>query len=93
MPIQVKVTKQPKKKKRKKRLKKKTHLCSKEKKQRKYKTKIESKRKITPPSFLGTARKIAYANKKYHSGWMCKGVLKGSAREKFSGSPKEKGNR
>lgn len=24
----------------------------------------------TPPSFLGIDRRIAYANKKYHSGWI-----------------------
>jgi len=24
----------------------------------------------TPPSFDGTVRKMAYANRKYHSGWM-----------------------
>ena len=24
----------------------------------------------TPPSFLGIERRIAYANKKYHSGWI-----------------------
>jgi hypothetical protein len=25
---------------------------------------------ITPPNLLGMERKIAYANRKYHSGWM-----------------------
>lgn len=25
---------------------------------------------ITPPNFLGIERSIAYANRKYHSGWM-----------------------
>jgi hypothetical protein len=25
---------------------------------------------ITPPSLLGIDRRIAYANRKYHSGWM-----------------------
>jgi hypothetical protein len=42
----------------------------------------------TPPSFLGIARKIAYAHKKYHSGLMWAGVDKGLADKKFSGSLK-----
>jgi hypothetical protein len=29
---------------------------------------MEKTRAITPPNLLGIARKIAYANKKYHSG-------------------------
>jgi hypothetical protein len=41
---------------------------------------------ITPPSLLGIDRKIAYANRKYHSGWMCTGVTKGFAGVKLSGS-------
>jgi len=31
---------------------------------------IEKARASTPPSLLGIDRKIAYANKKYHSGLM-----------------------
>lgn len=31
---------------------------------------MDIKRATTPPSFDGIDRKIAYANKKYHSGWM-----------------------
>ena len=31
-------------------------------------TRMEAKSAITPPSFLGIDRRIAYANKKYHSG-------------------------
>lgn len=31
-------------------------------------------------------RKIAYAKRKYHSGWMCGGVTMGFAGVKFSGS-------
>lgn len=31
---------------------------------------IDIKSAITPLSLLGIERKIAYANKKYHSGWM-----------------------
>jgi len=42
---------------------------------------------ITPPSLLGIDRKIAYANRKYHSGWIWTGVLSGLAGLKFSGSP------
>jgi len=44
---------------------------------------------ITPSALLGIARKTAYANKKYHSGWMCLGVTKGLASIQFSGSIKE----
>jgi len=43
---------------------------------------------ITPPSLFGIARKIAYANRKYHSGWMCVGVTIGFAGVKLSGSIK-----
>ena len=41
----------------------------------------------TPPSLLGTERKIAYAKRKYHSGTICAGVDIGLARIKLSGSP------
>jgi len=41
----------------------------------------------TPPSFDGIDRKIAYANRKYHSGWMCAGVVVILAVLKFSTSP------
>ena len=34
----------------------------------KIRTKIEKIRARTPPSLLGIDRKIAYANRKYHSG-------------------------
>ena len=40
----------------------------------------------TPPSLLGIDRKIAYAHKKYHSGWMWVGVTKGLAGKKLAGS-------
>lgn len=43
-------------------------------------------RAIIPPNLLGILRKIAYANRKYHSGWMWMGVLSGLAGIKFSGS-------
>ena len=34
---------------------------------------IDKTRAITPPSLFGIDRRIACANKKYHSGWMCTG--------------------
>jgi len=40
---------------------------------------IDKIKQITPPSLLGIERKIAYANKKYHSGWIWIGVTKGFA--------------
>ena len=48
---------------------------------------------ITPPNLLGIERKIAYAIKKYHSGWICTGVTKGLAGIKFSGSPSVQGKK
>lgn len=42
-------------------------------------TRIERIRARTPPSLLGIDRKIAYANRKYHSGLMWGGVLSGFA--------------
>ena len=45
----------------------------------------------TPPNLLGIDRRIAYAIKKYHSGWIWTGVTKGLAGIKFSGSPKSQG--
>lgn len=45
----------------------------------------------TPPSLFGIDRKIAYANKKYHSGWICTGVTIGLAGVKLSGSERRKG--
>ena len=53
---------------------------------------IDITKAITPPNLLGTERKIAYANKKYHSGWMWTGVLIGLAGRKFSGSISMNGN-
>jgi hypothetical protein len=41
---------------------------------------------ITPPNLLGIDRRIAYANRKYHSGWMWIGVTNGLAGMKLSGS-------
>ena len=39
---------------------------------------------ITPPSLFGIERRIAYANKKYHSGWIWVGVTRGFEIIKFS---------
>jgi len=50
-------------------------------------TKIEDARATTPPNFEGIDRRITYANRKYHSGWMCTGATKGFAGLKFSTSP------
>ena len=47
---------------------------------------IDIARAITPPSLFGIDRRIAYANRKYHSGWMCTGVTSGLAGVKLSGS-------
>lgn len=40
---------------------------------------IDIIRASTPPSLLGMDRRIAYANRKYHSGLMCGGVFRGFA--------------
>lgn len=40
---------------------------------------IENTRARTPPSLFGMERRMAYANRKYHSGLMCGGVLSGFA--------------
>lgn len=40
----------------------------------------------TPPSLLGIERRMVYAHKKYHSGLMWRGVERGFAGIKFSGS-------
>ena len=55
------------------------------------KTAIEAIRATTPPSFDGIDRRIAYANRKYHSGWICTGVDRGLAMFRFSTSPKKFG--
>lgn len=54
-------------------------------------TRIENRRASTPPSLLGIDRRMAYANRKYHSGLMCGGVTSGFAGVKLSGSPKRLG--
>lgn len=41
--------------------------------------KMDSTRASTPPNLFGIDRRIAYANRKYHSGLMCGGVFSGLA--------------
>lgn len=55
--------------------------------------KIDMSRAKTPPSLLGIDRRMAYANKKYHSGLMWGGVTRGFAGVKFSGSPRRFGEK
>lgn len=43
------------------------------------KIRIDRIRAKTPPSLLGIDRRIAYANRKYHSGLIWGGVLSGLA--------------
>jgi hypothetical protein len=40
---------------------------------------IDSTWATTPPSLLGMDRRIAYANRKHHSGLICGGVFRGLA--------------
>ena len=54
-------------------------------------TRMEASSAKTPPSLLGIDRRMAYANRKYHSGLMCGGVTRGFAGVKLSGSPKRLG--
>lgn len=54
-------------------------------------TRTEAARARTPPSLFGMDRRMAYANRKYHSGLMCGGVARGLAGVKFSGSPRRFG--
>lgn len=54
---------------------------------------IEARRANTPPNLLGIERRIAYANRKYHSGLMWGGVTIGLAGVKLSGSPKRFGEK
>lgn len=54
-------------------------------------TRIEARRARTPPSLLGMDRRMAYANRKYHSGLMWGGVTMGFAGVKLSGSPRRLG--
>ena len=47
---------------------------------------IDIARAITPPNLFAIDRRIAYTNRKYHSGWMCTGVTTGLAGGNLSGS-------
>lgn len=42
-------------------------------------TRMDIAKASTPPNLLGMDRRIAYANKKYHSGLMWGGVFRGFA--------------
>lgn len=54
---------------------------------------IDIAKAITPPNLFGIERKIAYAMRKYHSGWIWTGVTNGLAGIKFSGSPNAQGKK
>jgi len=56
-------------------------------------TRIEKRSARTPPSLFGIERRMAYANKKYHSGLMWGGVTRGLAGVKLSGSPSRLGEK
>lgn len=56
-------------------------------------TRMEASRASTPPSLLGIERRMAYANRKYHSGLMWGGVTRGLAGTKLSGSPRRLGEK
>jgi hypothetical protein len=47
---------------------------------------------IIPPSKFGIDHRIAYANRKYHTGWICTGVISGLTGVKLSGSIKMYGS-
>lgn len=55
------------------------------------KMRTDANRARTPPNLLGIERRMAYANRKYHSGLICGGVTSGFAGMKLSGSPKRLG--
>jgi len=54
---------------------------------------MENKSASTPPSLFGIERRMAYANKKYHSGLIWGGVTRGLAGVKLSGSPRRLGEK
>lgn len=56
-------------------------------------TRIDERSARTPPSLFGIERRMAYANRKYHSGLMCGGVTIGFAGVKLSGSPRRLGKK
>jgi hypothetical protein len=52
---------------------------------------MEAASATTPPSLDGIERRMAYANRKYHSGWIWIGVERGFAGLRFSTSPRTSG--
>lgn len=54
---------------------------------------MDASRARTPPSLFGMDRRMAYANRKYHSGLMWAGVTRGLAGVKLSGSPRKLGEK
>ena len=55
------------------------------------KIRMERTRAKTPPRLLWIDHRIAYMNRKYHSGLMCGGVLSGFGGVQLSGSPSRSG--
>jgi len=53
---------------------------------------VDTTKAITPPNLFGIDRRIAHANRKHHSGWMCTGVTEGFVGVKLSGSLKRYGS-
>jgi hypothetical protein len=56
---------------------------------KKKKVKIEVNKIMNPAFFLGTAFKIAYWDRKYHSGTICKGVSNDETSNALYGCDKE----
>lgn len=54
---------------------------------------IDMSKAKTPPSLFGIERRMAYANRKYHSGLIWGGVTSGFAGVKLSGSPSKFGEK
>ena len=53
---------------------------------------IDIARAITTPNLFGIDPRIAYAYRKYHSGWMCTGVTIWFGGVKLSGSVRKYGS-
>merc|ERR1711976_363949 len=56
---------------------------------KKKKEEIEENKTMNPAFLLGTAFKIAYWHRKYHSGTICKGVSNAQTSNALSGCEKE----
>jgi hypothetical protein len=54
-----------------------------------YKIRMLASKATTPPNLSGIDRRIAYANRKYHSGWICVGVTSGLLGIQLAASMKE----